>query len=68
MVDRILIATDSTDVLDEAVERNVHANVKLIAEARSLSWLVASGELCVVGAVYSVDTGEVRFLDDRSGG
>jgi len=53
----------------DAVENVVRANVEMVvkqlrASTPVLAGLVSKGELRVVGAVYSLDTGEVTWLPD----
>jgi carbonic anhydrase len=51
------------DLIDNAVRINVENVVRQVRESTPvLSALVAHGELTVVGAVYSLDTGKVEWL------
>lgn len=52
---------------DELVERGIRANVRMSVSqlkhgSRALEDLVNSGQLLIVGAVYSLQTGKVEFL------
>lgn len=52
---------------DELVERGIKANVRMSVSqlkhgSRALEDLVDSGQLLIVGAVYSLETGKVEFL------
>ena len=54
---------------DVTLRKAVLANVRQSAEqlrrgSQLLEQLIESGDLTVVGAKYSIETGEVRFLDD----
>jgi carbonic anhydrase len=69
IVDRIRPAiesmTDQDISLQAAVVANVHQSVsRLHHGSLILEQLVKSGELVIVGAEYSIESGEVRFLDD----
>ncbi len=51
--------------LQDAVAANVrHAVERLHRGSDILEQFIADGELTVVGAEYSIESGEVRFLDD----
>ena len=51
--------------LREAVAANVRQSVAHLREGSDvLRDLVESGEIMIVGAKYSIETGEVRFFDD----
>jgi len=69
LVDRIQPAIESaggpsTD-LQDAVIANVHHSVaSLLHGSPILEELVASGDLAIVGAQYSIESGEVTFLDE----
>src|SRR5690606_24380908 len=59
----------NTEVLvRKAVRANVSASVKQLQHGSEIiEQLVARGELCVVGAEYSLETGKVDFFDGNSG-
>ncbi len=51
--------------IGEAVAANVRQSVAHLRRGSAiLEGLISSGDLTVVGAEYSIETGEVRFLDD----
>ena len=51
--------------MDEAVAANVRQSVKRLRGGSAiLEGLISSGGLTVVGAEYSIETGEVSFVDD----
>jgi len=57
----------------DPIENAVHVNVEMVvnqlrSSAPILSELVAKGELRIVGAVYSLDTGRVEWLSAQSKG
>ena len=53
------------DPVDNAVKSNVEMVVKqLRASTPVLAKLVSQGKLKVVGAIYSLDTGQVTWLPD----
>ena len=54
--------------VQELIERGIKANVRMSVSqlkhgSRILEDAVSAGNLLIVGAVYDLDTGEVRFLD-----
>jgi carbonic anhydrase len=52
------------EFLDEAVRANIRASVKNLRNGSGiLEQLIQSGKLVIVGAEYSLETGEVEFLD-----
>jgi len=56
----------SNDVVREAVIANVRASAEALRHGSPLlEELIGAGELAVVGAKYSISTGEVEFLDDQ---
>lgn len=60
-----LLATGDQPTLDEAVAANVrHSAQRLTHGSEILRNRVASGNLMVVGAAYSIESGEVEFFDD----
>jgi carbonic anhydrase len=60
-----LIEENGTIGLDEAVAANVRQSVDHLRRGSSiLEGLIQSGELAVVGAEYSIESGKVRFLDE----
>ena len=50
-------------VLDHAVESNVHWTVRQILDTPEAKVRLAEGEMKIVGAIYELTTGHVRFLD-----
>jgi carbonic anhydrase len=70
IVDRIRPAieslTDQNVSLQDAVIANVHQSVSRLQHGSLiLETLVASGGLVIVGAEYSIESGEVEILDTR---
>lgn len=55
---------ESGDPVDAMIKANVRLTVQALKEHPNLAELVADGDLTVVGAVYSLDTGLVTELDD----
>jgi carbonic anhydrase len=49
--------------LDAAVEANVRWSVRQLAELDGARAAIRAGRIRVVGAVYDLTTGKVRFLD-----
>jgi carbonic anhydrase len=79
IVDRIrpavegLLHTDLTDDPDELLREAVRANIRASAGqlrhgSQVLEQLIGSDRLLVVGAEYSLETGEVDFFDGIPGG
>lgn len=71
IVDRIgpaiepLLEQDSDTLLHDAVVANIHHSVnRLHHGSLILEKMIESGELMIVGAEYSIESGEVRILDD----
>jgi len=67
IVDRIRPAIESLEepTVHDAVVANVHRSVdRLQHGSLILERLIEAGELAIVGADYSIESGEVRFLDD----
>jgi carbonic anhydrase len=58
-------AHDGDELLRQAVRRNVFLWTKRLRRTRVLSRLIEEDGLLVVGAVYSLETGRVEFLEDR---
>ena len=57
---------ESAQVLHEAIRANIDRSVGCLAHgSRALETLINRGELMVVGAEYSVETGAVEFLDGK---
>lgn len=56
-------ALTSGIALEAAVESNVRHQIETLSESASLHALVAAGKARIVGAIYDLDTGKVRFLD-----
>jgi carbonic anhydrase len=46
------------------VEANVRHTVRMLRESPALEARVERGEIAIAGAVYELDTGKVRWLDD----
>jgi carbonic anhydrase len=74
LVDSILPALRGLDphegpsaLLSRAVERNVRATVEAILETPESKARRAEGRMQIVGAVYALDTGRVRFLEAGRG-
>jgi len=72
IVDRIrpaiepLLQTDEATSLNDAVVANVYRSVERLHHGSViLEELVASGDLTIVGAEYSMESGRVTFLDPR---
>jgi carbonic anhydrase len=67
VVAKLLDACDDDDgetLIRDAGRANIRASVaKLTGNSEILEKLVASGELTIAGAEYSLDTGEVVFFD-----
>ena len=58
-------AMNPLDLYLEAVEQNVHQTVEHLArESNALKLAIQEGRTAVVGAIYEMETGEVRILDD----
>jgi carbonic anhydrase len=56
---------EPTDLAARAVRANVRASVEQLRTGSDiLGSLIEEGRLHIVGAVYSLETGEVAFLDD----
>lgn len=57
--------TDLDTLVEQAIRINVLASVsQLCRDSETLNRLVEAGELLVVGAEYSLETGAVEFFDD----
>jgi carbonic anhydrase len=55
---------DTDALVREAVRANVRASVRQLRHGSEiLEQLIERGELCVIGAEYSLETGEVDFFD-----
>jgi carbonic anhydrase len=50
--------------IHRGVEANVRQSVRMLRESPALKAEVERGELAIVGAVYELDTGKVRWLED----
>lgn len=60
-----LVSAEGQINLREAVAANVRQSVTHLREGSDvLRDLLESGEIMIVGAKYSIETGEVRFFDD----
>ena len=60
-----LIGASDDVTLPEAIMANVRQSVaQLQSGSQLLEQLIESGDLTVVGATYSIESGEVRFFDD----
>ncbi|MCB9833536.1 MAG: carbonic anhydrase [Planctomycetes bacterium] len=58
------LVTDRSELLERAVVANVRASVSRLEHGSALiERLVATTDLAVVGAIYDIPTGRVRFLD-----
>ncbi|MBT8087269.1 MAG: carbonic anhydrase, partial [Gammaproteobacteria bacterium] len=56
---------DSTEVIRESVRANIQASVERLSHgSRILEKLIDDGDLAVVGAEYSIETGNVKFLGE----
>ena len=71
LLDRIEPALESVPVdlepaerIRHGVEANVRQSVRVLRESPALEARVQRGEIAVVGAVYALDTGKVRWLGD----
>jgi len=70
LVDGILPALDGLDahlpmreLLSKAVEANVRWTMRQILESAEDKALLAEGKVNLVGAIYEIESGKVRFLD-----
>ena len=54
---------DLEDLVHAAVESNVQHSIQELMKIEDLQRAVQNGRLNVVGAVYDLHTGKVRFLD-----
>ncbi|MBB1286327.1 carbonic anhydrase [Flavisolibacter sp. BT320] len=55
----------NSEFVENVAEINVRRNVELIlAQSPILEEMVSKGEIAIVGAMYDVTTGEVKFYDD----
>ncbi len=50
--------------IDAAVEANVRFSLKQLAQQPDVNAIIAAKKVQLVGAVYELNTGNVRFLDD----
>ena len=58
--------SDTNTLTGAAVRANILASVERLAHGSLiLEKLIEAGELTVVGAEYSIETGKVEFLDDK---
>jgi carbonic anhydrase len=71
LVDNILPALDGldpelspTERLTQAVELNVRWTVRIILESPEGQARQAEGRMKCLGAIYEIETGQVRFLDE----
>jgi carbonic anhydrase len=55
---------DEAERIHQAVEANVRASLQQLKDAPVLKGKIAAGEFRVVGAVYELDGGRVRWLND----
>ena len=63
IVDRVQPAVRADDSLEEAIRSNVRSSVSRLAHgSQVLEELLENGELTIVGAEYSIETGEVSYL------
>ena len=51
------------DLLSSAVEANVRRTVRELLETPEAKARMGEGRMRLIGAVYELDTGRVRFLD-----
>lgn len=70
LLDTILPALEDIDttlpnlaLLDAAVEANVRHTVKVLRESPEGKKHIDSGEVLLLGAIYDLDSGHVRFLE-----
>jgi carbonic anhydrase len=57
---------DSGEIVADAVRANVRASVERLSHGSLIvESLIASGDLQVVGAEYSIETGNVEFFEDE---
>ena len=53
-------------VIERSVRANIRASVRRLSHgSRILERLIAAGQLIVVGAEYSIETGRVEFFEER---
>lgn len=65
IVENIRPSIDAEQSLTDAITTNVRGTVrKLQQESMVLNDLVAKGDLAIVGAEYSIETGEVTYADN----
>lgn len=58
-----LAALDNPSLQDAVVANVRHSVARLRQDSQILERMIGSGELTIVGAEYSIESGEVRFLD-----
>jgi carbonic anhydrase len=57
---------DAAALMEQAVRANINASVTHLRHGSEiLEQLIKTNELRVVGAEYSLETGEVEFLDEH---
>jgi carbonic anhydrase len=57
--------SDTNTLTGAAVRANIHASVEKLAHGSLiLEQLIEEGELTIVGAEYSIETGDVEFFDE----
>ena len=62
-VQPVLADGGNDDLVDEAVAANVRYTVDTLSNSSAvIRDLIAEGKLTIVGATYSLETGEVEFL------
>ena len=60
------LATDSDELVSQAVRANIHASVDHLRRGSPvLEQLITYEGLLIIGAEYSLDTGVVDFIDER---
>ncbi|MEQ1635158.1 MAG: carbonic anhydrase family protein [Methylococcales bacterium] len=60
-----LITDESPRLVQKVADRNVQLTVKQIGQqSKLLATMAASGEIAIVGGMYDVETGKVRFFND----
>jgi carbonic anhydrase len=56
--------TDDTELAEQAVQANIRQSMEQLQHGSEiLEGMVAAGKLVIVGAEYSLETGQVEFLD-----
>ena len=63
-VDGVPAGLEPAERVHRAVDANVRQSVRLLRQSPTLADRVKQGEIAIVGAVYELDTGKVRWLKD----